>query len=323
MEPNSTQSQPVLTTSLPKIEGPITLLENAWSLFVHNWKLLSAIVVVPSVVNLAGSLLLSNDHVVSVVVGIVLIICSIILSFVMAPAIIDSLHRLSSGASVALSVIGQYRLGLRYFWSIIFIVLIMLFIGIGSAILMLVPAIIVCIYTTLYMYVLVVDGKKGFGALTESYSLVRGRWWAVFGRSIFLIAVFAVIGILLAIILSLFGLSEPVGVLDKTVVSVVNIIFTAILAPVAMTYTYRMYASLKSSRTADVQVKIFKRFLVVFASIGVLVLIFLASITPIVISKIVKAIKDNPDSVQEQLTLKLDEIERKLDESEVFPVQNN
>ncbi|MEA2715229.1 MAG: hypothetical protein QOG91_257 [Candidatus Parcubacteria bacterium] len=258
------------------------MLSAAWSLYKKHWRLLSGIAIVPSILFYFGHILfiwtLSPAlSVISVLFSIVAMVGIV----AMYPALVNAIHRLSTEAEPKLSLEEQYALGFKYFWSIVLLFIIQGLVFVGSFFAFIIPAIVIGMYVSTYIFARVLDDKKGFAALTEAYSLVRGRWWAVFGRLLYFVLV-PIIGKLILggaefLIDGLFGLGSPFSLTLSPGAVTVNLIlsffFAAVLVPVALSYMYGLYMSLKATRRADVPTAAFKKWLTAFLVIGVIAII--------------------------------------------------
>lgn len=114
-------------------------------------------------------------------------------------------------------------------WSKIFsyswVLFLMGVISIAGFMLFIVPGIIFSIWFSLSLYVFVFENLKGMQALYRSKELVKGHWWAVFGRLF-----------IFGLVAGLFGAIPVVGPLA-------NIFFTM---PFGVIYGYFIYDNLKT-----------------------------------------------------------------------------
>lgn len=265
----------------PQVTGPSALLSNAWKTYKDHWKLLVPIVILPSVGIYIAELMFAANNVALTILGVIVMIASWVFSIAMGPAVVSTLHRLSSEPAAVLTVKGQYKIGLSFFGSAILLAIIGGFVFIGSFFLFVIPAIIVGVYTFAYLFTLVIDDKHGFSAFTESYSLVRGRWSAVFGRlliiGLVLIAIWLVLAGLNLILNLIFGIHVPIGQTTATlsiaqlaVSAIVSLIGTAIVVPLMLAYMYGLYLSLKATRQTEIQAGAFKKWLIALLIVGIL-----------------------------------------------------
>ncbi|MDD5165458.1 MAG: hypothetical protein PHG25_02890 [Candidatus Pacebacteria bacterium] len=275
--------------------GPVELLKSSWVFFKTHWQILVSIVIVPNVLNYVASLLLQTGKIAAVFLGVFVSIIAIILSFAMAAALVRSVQMLSGEPTKIISVKDQYKIGFKYFWPLILVGIISSLAAMGAFMLLIVPGIIMSVYGGLYAYALIIDGKKGFSALTESYSLVYNRWLAVFGRLLVITAVAVIVQILLSgiyfLVALMFGVNiyslaaahQQIPVLITLIGFVFNLAVQVIVGPMAVIYTYYLYESLKVTRSQDVSVTAFKRWIVAFMIIGpIFFLLFVVSTVALV-----------------------------------------
>ncbi|MBU6427044.1 hypothetical protein KGQ27_02270 [Patescibacteria group bacterium] len=281
MEPNVISNITPENTSVNfRLAGPSELIKSAWNLFKAHWRMLAAIAVIPSILTFVSQMLMATGAGVMVIVALILSILAVILSFVMQGALIDAVKQYSNNASAKLSVGDQYSFGFRYFWPFVLIIVIQALVFGGSFILFVFPGIIISVYAAVYAMTLFVDNKRGFNAFSESFSLIKGRWWKVFGRLIILallvLACYVVIeGIVVSLISVLFGIGSFSSVV---LTSLANIVMAVTVGPFATAYLYKMYESLKATRSGQVLTETFRIWLkvfLVFGAVAVLVLIII------------------------------------------------
>lgn len=314
MEPNT-----ITPVGITKITGPAELLKNTWSFFAKHWKLLVAITIIPAVISLVAQLLFSIINPIVAILAILLIIVSVILSIVMQGAVIGSIDRYSKDPTASLTIKGQYAFGFRYFWSIIFIIILQIFIFAGSYALFVIPGIIISIYTSMYAMTLFVDNKRGFSAFTESFSVVKGRWWAVLGRFVILalviIVVYAVVFGLLYLLGFLSGISAQ-SLTANIVYTVINLAIGAITGPFIAIYMYKMYESLKATR-AQVSTSSFKNWLVAFLSVGILATVVILLTLPLVVLSSLNAARMKAEQARVESQARMADIENMIENSNI------
>lgn len=273
-------SVPVSVTP-QKVESFRQLFRFSWNFFNSNWQVLVPIILIPSVVTAIGEILSTSSRVLGLVVNIV----GIILSIAMAPAAVDAIRRRAADSSAAVSLASQYKFGFGLFWSMVFLSIISGLAEMGSVILFIIPGIIVGVYVAFNTLTLVIDGKKGYAALFESYTIVYGRLEKVFTRFLLLGIVFVVLYIVIGIIESIVGLpgvfidglkqagagAPTLSLGTQTILVIINLAVSSIVTPITLIFTYRLYTSLKETRAVNVSTKKFKNWLVVFTCIGVVI----------------------------------------------------
>ena len=255
-----------------QLSGPGELYSRSWKLYKAHFGMFAAIIAIPLALTYGGTLF-DLTHV--PILGFVGSLCTLvgaILMIAVYPSLVNAIHRLSSEPATVLTVKGQYKIGFSFFWSFILVAIIVCLSFLGSFVLFLIPGIVVAGYAGVYMFAFVVDGKKGFSALTESYTLVKGRWWGVIGR---VLAMALPIWLIVLIFGSVFGLNSVGG--HAAPVSITSVIFNLIIGivvtPFALAYTYNLYSSLKATRLPSVDTKAFKGWLIAFLCVGVVFMI--------------------------------------------------
>ncbi len=245
------------------ITGPVELLKSAWSFYRSHWKQLCAVVLIPYAAMYIGSVLQSTKNPLLLILGILVSIAGGVYLIAGYAALVDAMKKIAADPSGSLSLKAQFKAGFSIFWPMVLVGLITYVVTLGSMLVFIIPGFIVGIYISFGLFALVLDGKRGFSALTESFSVVRGRWWHVFGR---LIVVGLVNAVLMLIIVGLLYVSSA----GTTVTAIARVIVNIAFIPFALTYLYHLYSSLKATRSPEVQTKNFKRWLVVFLIVFVL-----------------------------------------------------
>ncbi len=278
------QDQAPLATPVPvnphALVGPVELLSHSWAFFAKHWKLLLSISVITfaSIIValiLFGASFTLHNTVVTVICAILYFV-TLFSAVALYPALINAIHRLNTEPDQKLTISGQYKYGFKVCGSFFVLMLIVGLVTYGSLALFVIPGIAVVIYTAFNFFTFVVDGKKGFAALIESYRLVKGRWWHVLGRILFfaLVATGALIILEMAIffISFLLGLILP-PIFIAFILPIVLILFEAALIVFGLIYLYQLYMSLKATQSDVVEVKNIKPWLVAFFVFGILVVI--------------------------------------------------
>ncbi len=299
MEPTQTPvSQPIPTPSPAPtlvLTGPVELFSSSWKFFKQHAKTLIPIVILPSIISFISLLFITSGSGLAIL-GLILTIAAVIVSIAMQPAAVDAVQRLGADPAALLTVQGQYKTGFKYFWPLVLAIIIQLFVVLGSTVVFIIPGIIMSVYVSLYIFALIVDNKRGFAALIESYTLVKGRWWGVLGRMLFLaliyvVAAFVMVGITF-LINTIFGFgstSSGQGIVS----SLLNLLMNAIMGPVTLIYVYKLYVSLKSTRRADTVPGAFKKWLIASICVGVLAVITLPIVGGILAVRFAKSFSAN------------------------------
>ena len=271
--------------------SPIALLQNTWSFFIKNWKVLGSILLPPFlcgivsvlITGLVGTGLIHSNIavIITFLVGLIFEIGFFVLVIVAYPAFVNAIHRLSTENNASLTVKGQFKYGFGLFWQFLLLMIITGLVSYGSAALFIIPGIAVIIYTGFNIFTFVIDGKKGFSALIESYDLVKGHWWQVFGRGLFLVLVGIVCFFVFGIVIAIIG-SITTGILGSVVGGTIAFVLGAtilisteiILFSFGIIYMYNLYVALKALRSTQTTVNSsIKPWLIAFLIIGIVVVI--------------------------------------------------
>jgi hypothetical protein len=283
-------------TASATLQGPVTLFTTSWKLFTENWKILVPIFIIPTAISYVGNALTFAHNPFLMVISVICAIVAVVAGIAAVPAGINAISKVSGGATEQVTIKGQYRFGFGLFGSYLLVAIIAGLVITGSSALFIIPGVIVGGYMSLYLFTLVIDGKKGFSALTESYGLVKDRWMPVVGRILFLILVLVVVQIIasgLTFVISLllgmepstfFGARTASGsFLTFLVSSIVSILANAVIAPLSTVYTYGLYTNLKATRPVSPDVSAFKKWSIAFLCIGIVSLVALFVAVPLIL----------------------------------------
>ncbi|MCX6715409.1 MAG: hypothetical protein NT077_00110 [Candidatus Taylorbacteria bacterium] len=261
-------------------------------MYKKNWSIFTTILIFPYALIYIGNALVSTENLALLVLGALITIVGFVLSVVAYTSLVKSVHDLETNPSAIVSVKDQYSFGFKIFWSVILVGIIQALVSFGSLALFLIPAIIVGVYVTFSYFGVVLDGKKGFSALTESFSLVRGRWWKILWRIIFV----ALVNLLLSVVIMgiQFLLSSLTGYqhnssTDIMVSSILNMILVLFYMPIGVAYLYKLYRTLKETEVAEISTVVFKRWLVTFLVVGIVAIVMLPVFVVTVIGSSVRA----------------------------------
>lgn len=139
-----------------------------------------------------------------------------------------------------LSVRKAYGQASGFFWRYMGFTIVLSLILFVSFILFIIPAIIVSVWVAFAAFVLVLENARIMESMKRSREYVRGRWWAVFGRSVFIMFVAVVV---MAIVTSLGSLISNQKAVTDGLVSLV----IALMTPFLLLYVYLMYKDIKDS----------------------------------------------------------------------------
>ncbi len=283
------------------LSGPVALIKKGYEIFINN-KILIYIALVPSIVSSITQVIymIGGKSIPAplIIIAILLSMISSVLSVLLISAMIDSVRRISEEPGVILSVVDQYKYSTKLFLPIIFVNLILVLTVIGGSALFVIPGIIIGVFASFAFFSLVIDGHRSFSAITDSYSLIKGRWWSVLGRLFGMSLIFMLfICILVAIIylvsylgnMPLYetvpGLSEKVPTTFGYISNILlNLIGSAIIIPISFGANYVLFKELKNTRLSDVNVLPFKRWLIALMVLAIIMFGLLLSLPILAVS---------------------------------------
>lgn len=236
--PNQTQSENnvVVKSYHPHLMSLTDLLKRSWSYLWEHWRVLlsiSVIIFLPSILQqLYDELVRGQTGSVIVIVNLILGFISIIVSLWGTLAFIAYFKNESLTASQA------FRQGLHFLLAYLLVAILGSVIVIIGLILLIIPGVVAGVYLSLLAYVLMAEEKRGRAALKRSLELVKGYWWAVFGRQLLLALIF----FLLSFASTPFVIIPKIGILLSGLIFVLLYILAV---PFAVFYTWQIYLNLK------------------------------------------------------------------------------
>ncbi len=250
-----------------KITGPIILLSQAWTAYTASWwRLITAsffAVVIPILLQLLFSLLLIFGIFSKVgeksltALGSSLIIFGIIFFVSILIIIVATLFvQMSLIITVIdnnVSLFRSYGLARSRFFSYLWLIILSTLVLIGAMFLFFVPGIIWGVSLSFLTFVFFVEGRNGIDAIARSRALVRGRWWAIFGRLIIPSLIWLIIQLAIsAVIKILLTVDLPWG---NVWLPFLSSAVSVLLIPFMLLYFRGIYLSVASLVAVDPQVK--------------------------------------------------------------------
>ncbi len=161
------------------------LLGNAWKRFAAKFWTLAWIFVLPTVFIIGGQLEGGRKGLGGgvAVAGGALSLVGTLLSVAATVALISALAR---GTGIAES----YRAGMKLFWPAVWVGILNMVAVVGGGAMLIVPGVMIAISLVFANYALVLEGARGVRALRLSRFYVKGHWWAVFARLLFITVIF-------------------------------------------------------------------------------------------------------------------------------------
>jgi len=133
-----------------------------------------------------------------------------------------------------------YKESAKYFWSYLALALLMMVLILLWFLALVIPAIIFTVFYSLAVYAFFFEGKREYEAIKRSYELVKGYWWEVFGRFLFLGLVFWLVMMILSLPLKFIAVDSLGWQIWNGLVQVISFL----IGPVALLYNYRVYSDL-------------------------------------------------------------------------------
>ncbi len=129
----------------------------------------------------------------------------------------------------------------KYFWIYIGLSLAVAILVLLWSILLIIPGIIMAFYYSLASYFLLFEDKKIGESIKASKKLIKGYWWPVVGRLLFVSLLITLVSLVLTFPMMFFAEESFL----YTVWSIIANVALALIAPIAIIYMYLMYKNLK------------------------------------------------------------------------------
>lgn len=223
------------------MRGPIMLLKDSWSIFTQNPKLFLGIYFIPATLVILLEMVGIYTKYPGPPTGLEVLLMLIVMSTIFAVFVLAGVAMIKAVSDpTGVTIQEAYDFAQPFFFQYIWVSLLStVIIGLGF-LLIIVPGIIFTFWFAFSYYVLVFENKKGIAALKKSKEYVKGHWWAVCGRYLFLIFIALLFSIVVAILAATLG-----NAFGEIAAVVISIILSAIIAPIAVGYSYFMYIDLK------------------------------------------------------------------------------
>lgn len=252
-----TVSQP--STTSEKLKNASTLLYEAWAHYKIRWSVFIRIqliafvaVVVPAVLVVVVGILLTplplsgllfGLLLFGLMVGVFTVVIWSILAFYFA--IKDEGEQI--GAKEA------FRRSKSKLFPFMWVSFISSWVVLGGFFLLLIPGILFAVWFSLALWVLLQENERGMNALLKSKEYVRGRFWGVTWRIVFLQLIYllfwAVTNFAPFLVFWLIGMPSPAIDIAANVISTIfSLIFYVVWTPVSVFYVYLLYQDAKRVR---------------------------------------------------------------------------
>lgn len=259
---NLTNSQPASqvgsNTSAPKgkivykITGVFDLIGKAFELYkTRFWQLIGIMLVsvlgaLPMVVIIG--LYIGMDFlplesgvtltIINVILGLLMVVAIVIL-IIVAVSAQAGLYIMIKNETKELTIKEAFMEGKKYAWRFFVVNLLMGIFVLLWSILLIIPGIIAAIYYTFAPWLLIDKGDTGTGAIKKSKNMVKGYWWAVFGRLVAIQILLMIITGLPSIVFEVMKIAEA-----QILWGIVSNLISFLAAPLILIYAYYMYKDL-------------------------------------------------------------------------------
>ncbi len=261
------KQSPSVTPGWPKIILTGELIKSALLTYRENWQKFARLLIIPLVISYLFSLvsfILANFRgkfswpwpimLIGAILAVVIMIAMAVLYVLTYISEYLLLKDLSQ--EVSFKNLGDwYRRAKSFFWISIAVSIIYAILSIIGLVLLIVPGIIFGVLYSFTIFAVIIENHTFEGAFGRSRELVRGYWWAVFGRFLaggalvyvfYLIigGIFACLAWLVAYLLHLPSSKE----LFSLIYDLLSIFVGIIVGPLTMIYGYKIYQSLRQTK---------------------------------------------------------------------------
>lgn len=233
-----------------KLSDPGVLLENTWSIYKSRFWTFVGILLAPTLIvilviaALIGGFLNLKSLELALWETIFFIFLGVLLLFIVLLAQIwgqISLVYAIKDKKGKIGIIEAYKRAWPKILSYLWISILVGLITSAGFILLIVPGIIFMVWFGFASFILVVEGIKGRSALLKSKEYVKGRWWPVFGRILFISIIVGITGSLVGSIAGQIFKLIDISWLENIGSSIVSIF----IIPFSVIYSFLIYKNLK------------------------------------------------------------------------------
>lgn len=257
------KKEKTIKSEASKITGVVELFKIIWSEYSANWKKFATILIIPLVLSFAINLgLVLIDvfatglawywWVVIAILTALLLLIFFALYFIAYVAQFLLLKDLSQLVTFA-NLKEWYFKVKPWFWKFLAVSVIFGLFSLAGFVLLIIPGVIFMVYYCFAIYFVIFENSKIEGSFGLSRELVKGYWWAVFGRffaGLFVVYVFYLVvgGV---VTLATWLLSHFGGIVidqnsSNLLYSALSIFIGLVVGPLTVLYTFNIYKSLKA-----------------------------------------------------------------------------
>ena len=219
------------------MKSPFILIKESFAQYFSNIALYGGIYLLPTIGSYLlvfnvedGQELALGTSVAFAVVSVILIVLNVYAAIALVKAVNDP----------TMTIMASFKQSYGFFWKYVLLSLLLGFMTLLGLLLLVVPGIMIMIYTSLAYIVLVLEDKGPIASCKQSYHYVKGQWWAVAWR----LLVFVGFSFVYA-----FAFSLAVSLLATVIMPLIAVsliyLMNLILVPVSVIYLYRLYQEVK------------------------------------------------------------------------------
>src|SRR3989344_1571562 len=221
--------------------GPLALFERSWDFYKGHFKDVTTVMLFPAALAVLFGLMLPHG-----VQGVGRVLIALVEMFATLTLLFLIISR------DAVTVMDSFKKALHNFLSYFWVTIIVCVLVVLGYILFVIPGIIASVWFSFSFIVFVVEGKRGFDAVKTSRSYVKGYWWPVFGRLLFLLVIAFGIGIAVGVSSFVFGFLPLLG---KLLVLMCGAAFSVVFTPLSLIYLYFLDQEVKNFQHVAPSVK--------------------------------------------------------------------
>ncbi|MFA4873007.1 MAG: hypothetical protein WC659_03675 [Patescibacteria group bacterium] len=243
-----------LTIQRPTLSSPPDLFKQAVELVLSQLKPYALIILVgllPRVLLLLNVIIMvlhkgsaREEAIVNIILGIfgiVWLLLLVYLSILTSTAICLRMQSLPSE-----SVRETFKRAQRYWWKVVGAGFLYGLLIVLLSLLLIVPGIIYWVYYSFALFVVVFENSGIRASLKRSKEIITGYWWAIFGRSLFVLVISVLIYVILSIPVKMFTGDKIFSAVWQNIIQII----TSIITPVFIAYTYLQYKELNTIKGA-------------------------------------------------------------------------
>jgi hypothetical protein len=222
------------------LKGLFQLLGDTWRIFTKRYPTFFRIIMLPIAFLIAVAAIVLilkltlNINPYNIVLVLILDLLAVILFVLFFWSQLALIYAIANNKSSAKEAYISSRKMLWAYFVLSFLTGLIVF---GGFVLLIIPGILFYIWLILATFVFVAEGDKEVNALLKSYEYVKGYFWQVSLRVLFITLIFGIIGEILTSIFKGLHFNEGDGIVN---------IATFLFYPLTFVYYFEMYKNLKS-----------------------------------------------------------------------------